>query len=97
MESSIFIFSEQTRGRISVRSLSFPPAGSTPYEKFSQLREDYLYRVPFDSAFASLGDFRDICALLKGKVLSDVMAKIADGSVMTYLSFCTAIIFSGLE
>ena len=48
-------------------------------ESMNVLREDYLYRVPFDSAFASLGDFRDICALLKGKVLSDVMAKIADG------------------
>ena len=48
-------------------------------ESMNVLREDYLYRVPFDSALASLGDFRDICALLKGKVLSDVMAKIADG------------------
>lgn len=52
-------------------------------ENMNVLREDYLYRVPFDSAFASLGDFRDICALLKGKMLSDVMAKIADGMLET--------------
>lgn len=52
-------------------------------ENMNVLREDYLYRVPFDSAFASLGDFREICALLKGKMLSDVMAKIADGMLET--------------
>ena len=34
-------------------------------ENMNVLREDYLYRVPFDSAFASLGDFQEICALLK--------------------------------
>ncbi len=48
-------------------------------ENMNVLREDYLYRVPFDSAFASLGDFQEICSLLKGKMLSDVMARIADG------------------
>lgn len=48
-------------------------------ENINVLREDYLYRVPFDSAFASLGDFQEICTLLKGRILSDVMAKIADG------------------
>jgi MinD-like ATPase involved in chromosome partitioning or flagellar assembly len=52
-------------------------------ESMNVLREDYLYRVPFDSAFASLGDFQEICALLKGKMLSDVMAKIAGGMLKT--------------
>ncbi len=52
-------------------------------ENMNVLREDYLYRVPFDSAFASLGDFQEICALLKGKVLSDVMAKIAGSMLKT--------------
>lgn len=48
-------------------------------ENMNVLREDYLYRVSFDSTFASLGNFQDICSLLKGKMLSDVMKKIADG------------------
>lgn len=48
-------------------------------ENMNVLREDYLYRVPFDSAFASLGDFQEICSLLKGRMLSDVMAGIAEG------------------
>lgn len=48
-------------------------------ENMSELREDYLYRVPFDSVFASLGNFQEICSLLKGRILSDVMSKIADG------------------
>lgn len=52
-------------------------------ENMNVLREDYLYRVPFDSAFASLGDFQGICALLKGRMLSDVMAKIADDVLKT--------------
>lgn len=47
-------------------------------EDISELREDYLYRVPFDSVFASLGNFEEICSLLKGRILSDVMAKISD-------------------
>lgn len=46
-------------------------------ENMNLLREDYLYRVPFDSVFASLGSFWEICSLLKGKMLSDVMARIA--------------------
>lgn len=48
-------------------------------ENMSELREDYLYRIPFDSVFASLGNFQEICSLLKGRILSDVMSKIADG------------------
>lgn len=48
-------------------------------ENMCELREDYLYRVPFDSVFASLGNFQEICSLLKGRMLSDVMSKIADG------------------
>lgn len=48
-------------------------------EDIAGLRENYLYRVPFDSVFGSLGDFQEICSLLRGRVLSDVMAKIADG------------------
>lgn len=47
-------------------------------EAMDSLREDYIYRIPFDSIFASLGDFQDICSLLKGRTLSDIMAKIAD-------------------
>ena len=47
-------------------------------ENLNQLREDYLYRIQFDSEFASLGNFQEICALLKGKMLSGVMSKIAD-------------------
>lgn len=47
-------------------------------ENMDVLRENYLYRVFFDPAFASLGDFMEICALLKGKRLSDVMTGIAD-------------------
>ncbi len=52
-------------------------------ENMNVLREDYVYRVPFDSAFASLGDFQEICVLLKGKVLSEVMAKVADSILKT--------------
>ncbi|MCI8514684.1 MAG: hypothetical protein HFI93_08715 [Lachnospiraceae bacterium] len=47
-------------------------------EEMSGLREDYLYRVPFDSEFASLGGFWEICSLLRGRLLSDVMAKVAE-------------------
>lgn len=46
-------------------------------ESMNVLREDYLYRVPFDSTFVSLGNFQEICTLLKGKTLSDVMGRIA--------------------
>lgn len=52
-------------------------------ENMNVLREDYLYRVPFDSVFASLGNFQEICSLLKGRMLSDVMAKIADDMLKT--------------
>lgn len=47
-------------------------------ETINILREDYLFRVPFDSEFASLGNFQEICSLLKGRKLSDVMAKVAE-------------------
>lgn len=48
-------------------------------ERINVLREDYLYRIPFDPEYASLGNFREICSLLKGKALSGVMAKVAKG------------------
>ncbi len=48
-------------------------------ETSNVLREDYLYRVPFDAEFASLGNFQEICSLLKGRKLSDIMAEIAKG------------------
>ena len=48
-------------------------------EDISGLREDYLYRVPFDSVFASLGNFQEICSILKGRILSDIMSRIAGG------------------
>ena len=57
-------------------------------ENMNVLREDYLYRIPFDSAFASLGNFQDICALLRGRMLSDVMAQIADGMLNTRGEAC---------
>ncbi len=47
-------------------------------ENINVLREDYLYRIPFDPVFASLGNFQEICSLLRGRILSDIMAKIAD-------------------
>ncbi len=46
-------------------------------EDMGELREDYLYRVPFDSVFASLGNFQEICFMLKGRILSDIMSRIA--------------------
>lgn len=52
-------------------------------ENINVLREDYLYRILFDSAFASLGNFQEICTMLKGKMLSNVMKKIADDMLKT--------------
>ena len=42
------------------------------------LREDYLVRVRFDSPFISLGDFSQICSMLKGKRLLDIMEENAE-------------------
>lgn len=42
------------------------------------LREDYLLRVLFDSPFISLGDFRQICGVLRGKELLEIMGSAAD-------------------
>lgn len=53
-------------------------------EDMGELRDDYLYRVPFDSVFASLGNFQEICSLLKGRMLSDVMSRIADNILRKY-------------
>ncbi len=47
-------------------------------ETINLLREDYIYRIPFDSIFASLGSFQDICFMLKGRILSEIMAEIAE-------------------
>lgn len=49
------------------------------------LREDYMFRIPFESVFASLGNFQEICSLLKGKMLSDVMAKIAENFLSNHV------------
>ncbi len=67
-------------------------------ESMSELREDYLYRVLFDSAFASLGNFQEICSLLRGRVLSDVMAKIADNILeINDKAYCVTEKFLSLE
>lgn len=42
------------------------------------LRRDYLVRVRFDSPFISLGDFRQICTLLRGKKLLEIMEEAAE-------------------
>ena len=42
------------------------------------LREDYLVRVRFDSPFISLGEFSQICSMLKGKRLLDIMEENAE-------------------
>ncbi len=47
-------------------------------EYIGDLRGDYLYRIPFDSAFASLGNFQEICSLLKGRTLSNIMSEITE-------------------
>lgn len=47
-------------------------------DKALAAQEDYLIRVPFDQSFVSLGDFYDICAVLKGKELSKIMRGISE-------------------
>lgn len=42
------------------------------------LREGYIIRIPFESPFVHLGNFQEICSLLKGRILSDAMHKIAE-------------------
>lgn len=42
------------------------------------LRENYLLRVGFDSSLISLGNFEEICSVLRGRKLSDVMRGIAE-------------------
>lgn len=46
-------------------------------EDVAYLREDYLLRVRFDSPFISLGDFGQICDVLRGKKLLDIMEEAA--------------------
>lgn len=48
-------------------------------ETSMSLRENYLIRIPFDTPLISLGDFQEICTMLKGKNISDIMAQIATG------------------
>lgn len=47
-------------------------------EDIAFLRDDYLIRVRFDSPFISLGDFQQICSVLRGKKLLDIMEEAAD-------------------
>ena len=42
------------------------------------LRGDYLIRVRFDSPFISLGNFDQICTMLKGKKLQEIMEETAE-------------------
>lgn len=44
----------------------------------TMLREDYLLRIRFDSPFISLGDFSQICSVLKGKRLLEIMEEYAE-------------------
>ena len=41
------------------------------------LRESYLIRIGFDQTFISLGNFHEICGMLKGKELSNTMLELA--------------------
>lgn len=43
----------------------------------ADLRGSYLIRILFDQPFISLGNFYEICEMLKGKELSDTMSELA--------------------
>lgn len=49
------------------------------FETSMSLRENYLIRVPFEAPLISLGNFQEICAMLKGKNISGIMAQIVTG------------------
>ncbi|MCD8346629.1 MAG: AAA family ATPase, partial [Lachnospiraceae bacterium] len=46
-------------------------------DTFLPLREEYIIRIPFESPLIHLGDFHEICYLLKGKKLSEIMSDLA--------------------